>query len=204
MKVEVVGVRCEVASAHTSQLRGHTSIKERPPRPNNQQLRTTYIFFATFAVLNRAFLRAPVPPWSFPRLPSMKKDIALPKLDGVAMAIVQEADPDGEQAWYVYVVNDTDKELSNVLVSSRGYGTIQGEARSTSTMRHHLPVLQARNWARIERIVEEVFPLNNQYWLSFYADGSIHDRKFIFVPDSIQAENFTSIPLMDARGVLIA
>lgn len=134
----------------------------------------------------------------------MRKDITLPKLDGVSVAIVQEADPEGGMAWYVYVVNDTDKELSNVLVNSRGYGSIQGEERNTSTMRHHLPVLQARNWARIERIVEEVFPLNNQYWLSFYADGSIHDRKFIFVPDSILEQNFTMVPLMGTRGVLIS
>jgi hypothetical protein len=32
----------------------------------------------------------------------------------------------------------------------------------------------------------------------------LHDKKFIFVPDSILEENFTTVPLMNERGVLIA
>ena len=185
-------------ASHSPSLR-HKAARQ-PTTPNS--LPVLYDLRGTEARITLRGLRASVvDPYVFHY--SMKKDIALPKLEGVAMAIVQEADPEGDAAWYVYLVNDTDKELSNVLISSRGYGTIKGEERSTSTMRHHLPVLQERNWARIERIVEEVFPLNNQYWLSFYADGTIHDRKFIFVPDSIHEENYTTVPLMGLRGVMI-
>ena len=56
---------------------------------------------------------------------------------------------------------------------------------------------------KIERIVEDVFPLNNQYWLSFYVGRSLHDKRYIFLPESIQEENFTTLPLMNKRGVMI-
>ncbi|HEY0977635.1 MAG TPA: hypothetical protein VGE21_09205 [Flavobacteriales bacterium] len=133
----------------------------------------------------------------------MRKDIEQPKVEGVAMAIVLQTDEEGAPAWYVYLVNTTDRLLENVLVSSRGYGEIDGEQRNTSEMRHHLPTLDPRSWARIERIVEDVFPLSNQYWVSFYIEGALYDRKYIFLPESILEENFTTIPLMNERGVMI-
>jgi hypothetical protein len=133
----------------------------------------------------------------------MRKDIKPPKVQGVAMAVVPETDADGEQAWYVYLINQKEVPLENVLVSSRGYGEMEGEARKTSEMRHFLEQLGPRSWARIERIMEDVFGLNNQYWLSFYIDGRIHDKKYIFLPDSIHEEHFTDLPLMEKRGVMI-
>ena len=70
-------------------------------------------------------------------------------------------------------------------------------------MRHFIGQLDARSWARIERIVEDVFALNNQFWLSFYIGRELHDKKYIFLPESIQEENFTTVPLMKKRGVMI-
>ncbi len=133
----------------------------------------------------------------------MRKDIHPPKVEGVAMAVVQEADEDGAPAWYVYLINQRDEVLNNVLISSRGYGELEGETRRTSEMRHFLEELGPNSWARIERIVEDVFGLNNQYWLSYYIGKVLHDKKYIFLPESIQEENFTNVPLMNKRGVMI-
>lgn len=133
----------------------------------------------------------------------MKKDIVQPKVEGVSMAVVRETDEDGAPAWYVYLINAKHVALENVLISSTGYGEIDGEQRASSEMRHYLESLGAQSWARIERIVEDVFALTNQYWLSFYIDGHIHDKKYIFVAGSIHEEHFTNLPLMNARGVLI-
>ena len=133
----------------------------------------------------------------------MRKDIDDPRVEGVAMAVVPEKDDAGEEAWYVYLINLREETLENVLVSSRGYGELAGEARRTSELRHFLEKLEPRSWARIERIMEDVFGLSNQYWLSFYLDGQIHDKKYIFLPESIQEEHFTDLPLMDRRGVMI-
>lgn len=134
----------------------------------------------------------------------MRKDISPPKVEGIAMAVVREADEDGAPAWYVYLINRNDVVLENVLVSSRGYGELEGEARKTSEMRHHLERLGPKSWARIERIVEDVFPLSNQYWLSFYIGRELHDKKYIFLAGSIDEGNFTNLPLMNKRGVMIA
>jgi hypothetical protein len=101
------------------------------------------------------------------------------------------------------LINQKDEPLENVLVSSRGYGELEGETRRTSEMRHFLDTLEPRSWARIERIVEDVFGLNNQYWLSFYLQGALYDRKYIFVAGSIDETNFTTVPLMEKRGVMI-
>ena len=89
------------------------------------------------------------------------------------------------------------------LVSSRGYGEMEGESRKTSEMRHFLGKLGPKSWARIERIVEDVFPLSNQYWLSFYIGRQLHDKKYIFLAGSIDEANFTNLPLMGVRGVMI-
>jgi hypothetical protein len=70
-------------------------------------------------------------------------------------------------------------------------------------MRHYLETLGPKSWARIERIMEDVFVLSNQYWLSFYVDGRIHDKKYIFVAGSIHEEHFTNLPLMNVKGVMI-
>lgn len=134
----------------------------------------------------------------------MRKDIQPPKVEGVAMAVVREPDEEGAEAWYVYLINQNEATLENVLVSSRGYGELEGEARKTSEMRHFLGKLEPRSWARIERIVEDVFPLSNQYWLSFYIGRELHDKKYIFLAGSIDEGNFTNLPLMNKRGVMIA
>jgi len=133
----------------------------------------------------------------------MRKDIHAPKVEGVSMAVVREPDELGDEAWYVYLINQRDTALENVLVSSRGYGELEGEARRTSEMRHFLGRLEPQSWARIERIVEDVFVLSNQYWLSFYVGRELHDKKYIFLAGSIEESNFTTVPLMDKRGVLI-
>src|SRR3977135_2608309 len=105
----------------------------------------------------------------------MKKDIDPPKVEDVSMAVVCENSPESGQAWYVYLINAKEVALENVLISSRGYGEIDGERRETGEMRHMIERLAPQSWARIERIMEDVFALSNQYWLSFYVGGAIHD-----------------------------
>jgi hypothetical protein len=55
----------------------------------------------------------------------------------------------------------------------------------------------------IEPIQENVFGLNNEYWLSFYIDGEIFDKKYIFLPESISEKYFTPIPFLGKKGVMI-
>ncbi len=133
----------------------------------------------------------------------MRKDIHTPKVERIAMAVVREADEEGEEGWFVYLINQNDTTITNVLVSSRGYGELAGESRKTSELRHFMQEVGPKSWAKVERIVEDVFALSNQYWLSFYIGETLHDKKYIFLAGSIDEANFTTIPLMHTRGVMI-
>jgi hypothetical protein len=133
----------------------------------------------------------------------MKKDIEYPKVTDIAIAVVKE-DADGEDGWSVYLINLKDIEITGVLVSSKGYGKVDGEDVKTSVLRHFIDNMPAKSVAKVEPIMENVFHLNNEYWVSFYVGELIHDKKFIFLPGTIDEAYFTNVPVLNKRGVLIA
>lgn len=132
----------------------------------------------------------------------MKEDIQRPKVENVAMAVVKETDGP-EPAWGVYLINEKNIPLANVLVSSKGYGTINGQEVKTSQLRHFLEDVEPMSFAKVEVMVPEVFALTNQYLLSFYIDRVIFDKKYIFLAESIIDDNLVNIPLINRPGVLI-
>ena len=127
----------------------------------------------------------------------MKKDIEIPEVKNVTIAVVRE---DGE--WRVYLINNNNVALENTLVSSTGYGEKDGQQQKTSTLRHFLETVPAKSWAVVEQINEDVFHLSNEYWVSYYIDKQIFDKKFVFVPDSIKEENLSYIKELEMEGVL--
>lgn len=134
----------------------------------------------------------------------MKEDIVRPQVKEVAVAVVPEENELGITVWNAYVVNMKKEALTAVLVSSRGYGEIDSEKRDTSTLRHFLDTVPPRSAKRIEPVIEDVFGLFNEYWLSFVHDGRMYDKKYIFPAESIRKENFTDVPCMGMPGVLIS
>lgn len=133
----------------------------------------------------------------------MKKDLPENVVEDVAMAVVLIGETPEVKNWTVYLVNLKDYALSNVLISSKGYGEKDGKLVKTSVLRHFLGDLDARSFKGVEAIDSEVFGLTNEYWLSYYIDGVIFDKKFIFLPESIVDENLIHIPLVDKPGVMI-
>jgi len=138
----------------------------------------------------------------FGRFASVRKDIHIPKVQDVSMAIVKETDG-GEDAWAVYLINNKSVPIKNIIIASKGYGEVNDEPVKTSTLRHFFEELQAGNFLKVEPIIKEVFVLSNEYRLTFYIDDMIYDRKFIFVPGSVAAENLIHIPLIERPGILI-
>ena len=118
------------------------------------------------------------------------------------MAVVRETD-NVDAEWGVYVINHKTVELKNIIVASKGYGTINDEEIKTSTLWHFFDEVGTDSFQKIEKIMPDVFGLNNEYMLTFYIDGVIHDRKYIFVPDSVVEDNLIQIPLIDRPGILI-
>jgi hypothetical protein len=137
----------------------------------------------------------------------MKQDISFDPIEGVSVAVVLAADQalnaDGQPIWQVYLLNENDFPLENVIVNANGYGQQpDGEKVRTSTLRYLFEEVPPHTAVPVEPLDPSLFHLNNQYWVSYYRGPHIFDKKYIFVPDSIVPDNFSHIPLLDRVGVL--
>jgi len=132
----------------------------------------------------------------------MKKDIEFHPVENILIAIALENGDIKSPEWKVYIINRNDKKLDTLMITSKGYGKKDGEEQKTSILRHSVPTLDAGEYALIEPIQPNVFHLNNEYWVSYYIDDQIYDKKFIFVPDTIKEENLVLIKELELKGVL--
>jgi hypothetical protein len=132
------------------------------------------------------------------------KDIEDPRVEDIAIAAVPEANAEsGKDEWYIYLLNLKDTEITNVIIASRGYGLLNEEKVETSQLRHYVESIPPNSYVKVEPIMDNLFALNNQYWVSFYIDRQIFDKKYVFLAESIQKENSTEVPLMKRKGVLL-
>ena len=135
----------------------------------------------------------------------MREELKGPKVKNVAVAIAERLDENKNKIHYVYLINLRDDIMEGIIVTSKGYGVNvgTGEKVQTSMLRHSLEVLLPNEAAKLEPIMEDVFGLANEYWVSFYVDGKMYDKKFIFLPETISSANMKEIPVLGMRGVMI-
>ncbi|MEB2776885.1 hypothetical protein SYJ56_16300 [Algoriphagus sp. D3-2-R+10] len=133
----------------------------------------------------------------------MKKDIEFQPVTGVKLAIAKEETTTGTE-WAVYIINLNLIELKNVMITSKGYGEVNGEEKKTSTLRHLLDELGEEAIAKVESIDPSVFVLNNEFWVSYYIMDQIFDKKFIFTSGSFDPKFIKMIPEIGLEGVLHA
>ncbi len=72
----------------------------------------------------------------------------------------------------------------------------------TSVLRHFFPTVEPQSYQVVELIDPAVFRINNEFWVSYFVDGQMYDKKFIFLPESIIKNNMTYIPILDKEGIL--
>jgi hypothetical protein len=133
----------------------------------------------------------------------MKKDIHPPDVKDIAVAVVKEENEFEETEWNVYLINFKKEKIEGVLVTSQGYGMYDGDDVKTSALRHFLDVVEAESFKKIEPVLENLFGLSNEYWVSFFLNKVMHDKKYIFLPETILETNFVQIPIINKRGVII-
>lgn len=135
----------------------------------------------------------------------MKKDIPQYKVADLAIAVVprEENGMVDNDLWDVFVLNLKEEPIENVLVNSRGYGEVEGEPMKTTILRHFFNEIAPQSAMLLEPIQTKLFDIANEFWISFSLGGYMYDKKYVFVRGSIAMENFTSIPLLDKRGVMI-
>ncbi len=134
----------------------------------------------------------------------MKKDIIIPEVENVFMAVVQEwSDDFMEKVWYAYLVNDSDFQLDGVMVVSKAFGTLDGEMKKTTTLRHAFAEIPEVSVAKIELIDKSLLALNNEFMVTFFIGNTLFDKKFIFKANFIKEENQEEVPILFVDGVIV-
>jgi len=129
----------------------------------------------------------------------MKKDITIPKVHDVHIALVKE-NKSGQQdsGWMVYIINDLSDDLNLVIIVSQGFS----DTKRTSTLRKRIDSLPKKSFAKIEIFTDELFTFTNEFKVSFFRNDKLYDKTFKFKPDSISKENLSNLPLIKQKGIL--
>ncbi len=134
----------------------------------------------------------------------MKKDIIIPQVENVFLAAVQEwSDDFMEKVWYAYLINDSDYKLESVMVVSKAFGTIDGEMKKTSLLRHAFLEIPAVSVIKIEMIEKTVLALNNEFMVTFFIGDKLFDKKYIFKAHSITEDAVEEVPILFTNGVIV-
>jgi hypothetical protein len=134
----------------------------------------------------------------------MKKDITIPEVENVFLAAVQEwSDDFMEKIWYVYLINDSDFQLDGVMVVSKAFGTLNGEMKKTSLLRHAFVEVPPVSVVKIEMLEKNVLLLNNEFMVTFFIGDKLYDKKYIFKANSITPDYVEEVPILFLDGVIV-
>ena len=128
----------------------------------------------------------------------MKKDIQIPEVTDVEMAVVYEYNAIYKtDDWNIYIINKKDIDLEMVVIVSQGFS----ETKTTSLMRKKIDKLPANSFAKVEFIQPELFKLNNRFQVSFFEGNILMDKTFLFEQNTIKEGALRMIPQLNKRGV---
>lgn len=134
----------------------------------------------------------------------MKKDIVIPEVENVFLAVVQEwSDDFMEKVWYAYLINDSDFNIDSVMVVSKAFGTIDGEMKKTSLLRHAFVEIPAVSVVKIEMVEKSLLTLNNEFMVTYFIGNTLYDKKFIFKAHSIHEDFSEEVPILFVEGIMV-
>jgi len=129
----------------------------------------------------------------------LKKDIHIPEVKDVYIAVVQEYNETYKVLdWNAYIINNKSVCLDMVIIVTKGYS----KDKITTTFRKKIDALPAKSFAKIEMIQEDVLSMNNVFNVSFFEDNKINEKRFEFQKNTISESFLDDIPLMRLKGVL--
>lgn len=134
----------------------------------------------------------------------MKSDIQIPKVENVFLAAVQEwSDDFMEKVWFAYLINDSDFLIESVMIVSKAFGTIDGEMKKTSLLRHAFVEVPPVSVVKIEMLEKNVLLLNNEFMVTYFIGSTLYDRKYIFKANSITPDYVEEVPILFVDGVIV-
>ena len=129
----------------------------------------------------------------------MKKDIQIPKVTDVEIAVVYEYNAIYKtDDWNIYIINKKEVDLEMVVIVSQGFN----DTKTTSLLRKKIEKLPANSFAKVEFIQPELFKLHNRFQVSFFEGNTLFDKTFLFEKDTIKEGALRMIPELKKRGVL--
>ena len=129
----------------------------------------------------------------------MKKDIDIPEVKDVYVAVVKEENEEFRtQDWNAYLINGKGSPIETVLIVTKGYDAKD----ATSVMRHSIRELPPKSFAKVEFLQDEVLKLNNEFSVSFFEEGKMFHKKYTFRKNSINEKALREIPVMPQKGIL--
>ena len=108
-----------------------------------------------------------------------------------------------DKVWYVYLVNDSDFDIDNVMVVSKAFGTLNGEMKKTSLLRHAFVQVPAVSVVKVEMIENSVLALNNEFMLTYFIGNTLYDKKFIFKANFNTQSEIEEVPILFIDGVIV-
>lgn len=134
----------------------------------------------------------------------MKADITIPEVENVFLAAIPEwSDDFMENVWNVYLINDSDFDIEGVMVVSKAFGTIDGEMKKTSLLRHAFVLVPSVSVVKIEMIEKSVLALNNEFMVTFFKENTLYDKKFIFKKNTLNENATEEVPILFVEGVIV-
>lgn len=132
----------------------------------------------------------------------MKKDIEIPEVTDVFMAVAYEYNETFKtNDWNAYIINNKNVDLDMVLIVSKGYD--ESTVTETAVLRHKIEKLPAQSFAKVELLQEDVLKLTNFFNVTFFEDNRMNDKKYVFEKGSIKEGALRMIPLLNKRGILV-
>ena len=129
----------------------------------------------------------------------MKKDIQIPAVTGVEMAMVYEYNAIYKtDDWNVYLINNKNVPIEMLVIVSQGFS----ETKTTSLLRKQLAILPANSFAKIEYIQPELFKLNNRFQVTFFEGNTLYEKTFLFKENTVKESALQVIDEIKKRGVL--
>jgi hypothetical protein len=129
----------------------------------------------------------------------MKKDIQIPEVTDVEMAVVYEYnDVYKTDDWNVYLINNKNIALEMVVIVSQGFS----DTKTTSLLRKKLERLPANSFAKIEFMQPELFKLNNRFQVSFFEGNKVFEKTFLFKENTVSEGALNTISEIKKRGIL--
>ena len=129
----------------------------------------------------------------------MKKDIQIPKVTDVEIAVVYEYNAIYKtDDWNVYIINNKNIDLEMIVIVTQGFS----DTKITSLFRKKIDVLPANSFAKIELIQPELFTLNNRFQVTFFEGNTLFEKTFLFKENTIKEGALRMLPELQKRGIL--